>query len=313
MWFESKLYEELKEHDEEATLHDCLNEHSLYEYVNDFIDLNITQENYLKLIELCDFLMVTNVDVLVDKIVECFGVSIIHEFGDFYKYNSQRLRVHNKETLEHAIQLYCTNQKKCYETYGFSAYWNVSNITNMEYMFENCPFNGNISQWDVSNVTNMGYMFISSKFNGDISQWDVSKVTNMDGMFISSQFNGDISKWNVSKVTNMSNMFRYSKFNGDISQWDVSKVTNMDNMFKGGDESSYIGQGYEIRMYGSKFNGDISKWVVSNVTTMHSMFENSPFNGDLSKWKVSNLRGKYNMFKNCPFDDNKLKWKLINH
>ena len=97
MWFESKLYKELKEDNEDATLDDCLNENPLYEYVNDFIELNITKDNYLKLIELCDFLMVTNVDILVDKIVKCFGVSIIHDFGDFYKYNSQRLQVHDRK------------------------------------------------------------------------------------------------------------------------------------------------------------------------------------------------------------------------
>ena len=86
MWFESKVYEELKEQQQDATLDDCLNENPLYEHLNDFIELNITKENYLKLIELCDFLMVINVDILVDKIVKCFGVSIIHDFGDFYRY-----------------------------------------------------------------------------------------------------------------------------------------------------------------------------------------------------------------------------------
>ena len=74
MWFESKLYEEVKEQDENAILYNYLNENKLYKYFDDFIQLNITQENYLKLIELCDFLMVINVDVLVDKIVQCFGV-----------------------------------------------------------------------------------------------------------------------------------------------------------------------------------------------------------------------------------------------
>ena len=43
MWFESKLYEELKEQQQDATLHDCLNENPLYEHLNDFIQLNITQ------------------------------------------------------------------------------------------------------------------------------------------------------------------------------------------------------------------------------------------------------------------------------
>ena len=219
MWFESKLYEELKEQQEDASIYDCLNEQPLHKYMDDFIKLNITKENYLKLIELCDFLMVSNVDVLVDQIVKKFGVQIIHEFGDFYKYNSQRLFVHNRESLEKAMQSYCKNKKKSYETDGFSAYWNVSNVTNMDYMFLNSVFNGDISQWNVFKVDNMEKMFCKSEFNGDISKWNVSNVDNMEKMFCKSEFNGDISKWNVSNVRKISYIFSKSKFRGDISKW----------------------------------------------------------------------------------------------
>ena len=46
-------------------------------------------------------------------------------------------------------------------------------------------FNGNISNWDVSNVTDMGYMFYKCKsFNQDISDWDVSNVKDMSDMFV---------------------------------------------------------------------------------------------------------------------------------
>jgi surface protein len=42
-----------------------------------------------------------------------------------------------------------------------------------------------IGDWDVSNVTDMQYMFSNANaFNLDISSWDVSKVTNMEWMFI---------------------------------------------------------------------------------------------------------------------------------
>ena len=60
----------------------------------------------------------------------------------------------------------------------------VSNIIDMSELFEGTDFNGNISKWDVSNVTDMRYMFANCiSFNQDISRWDVSNVTNMRYMF----------------------------------------------------------------------------------------------------------------------------------
>ena len=53
---------------------------------------------------------------------------------------------------------------------------------------------------DVSNITDMGYLFKGSDFIGDISDWNVSNVKYMYGMFESSKFNGNISNWNVSNV-----------------------------------------------------------------------------------------------------------------
>ena len=161
----------------------------------------------------------------------------------------------------------------------------VSNITDMSYLFRGgnankyqmghpilSEFDGDVSDWDVSSVTNMNYMFYNSKFNGDISNWDVSNVTNMRAMFAHSNYNGDISMWNVSNVTNMAFLFYYSPFDGkkgDISNWDVSDVTVMSNMF-----------------YNSKFNGDISKWKINPKAYGHmdEMFKNSPLENTPPMW-----------------------------
>ena len=47
-------------------------------------------------------------------------------------------------------------------------------------------FNQDISTWDVSNVTNMEAMFENATaFNQDIGNWDVSNVTDMSVCFFS--------------------------------------------------------------------------------------------------------------------------------
>ena len=74
----------------------------------------------------------------------------------------------------------------------------VSQITDMSYLFDDSNFNGDISRWDVSNVKYMTWMFANSKFNGDISEWDVSNVEDMNGMFAGSEFKQDISNWKTS-------------------------------------------------------------------------------------------------------------------
>lgn len=112
------------------------------------------------------------------------------------------------------------------------SYIDVSNVTDMSFLFQYSQFNGNINNWDVSHVTEMKAMFQYSDFNGDISKWNVSKVTDMRGMFFLCDFDGDISGWNVSNVTDMRGMFLYSPFSGDISNWKVSPKVNITMMFK---------------------------------------------------------------------------------
>ena len=78
--------------------------------------------------------------------------------------------------------------------------WDVSNVTNMRYMFNNCRnFNSDLSNWDVSNVEDMTCMFYNcKKLNFDLSKWDISNINDMQSMFIyCEQLKQDFSTWNI--------------------------------------------------------------------------------------------------------------------
>ena len=117
----------------------------------------------------------------------------------------------------------------------------VSKIKDMSYLFNASGnsiferFNGDVSQWNVSNVTNMRWMFKGcKKFNCDLSRWDVSKVTNMECMFCKcAQFNCDISRWNISNVKNIYRMFKDCKlFKQNLNRWNVSNIDYTVEAFK---------------------------------------------------------------------------------
>ena len=96
---------------------------------------------------------------------------------------------------------------------------------------------GEISNWDVSNVTNMENMFElegAVSFNQPLNKWNVSNVKIMYRMFAGARsFNQPLNKWNVSNVTDMWSMFNDARaFNQPLNNWNVSNVTNMRWMFE---------------------------------------------------------------------------------
>tara|TARA_B100001059_G_scaffold82140_1_gene80240 strand:- start:1640 stop:4156 length:2517 start_codon:yes stop_codon:yes gene_type:complete len=160
----------------------------------------------------------------------------------------------------------------------------TSGITDMYWLFRGQnTFNEDISSWDVSNVTNMEGMFDCYDsggnfiFNQDLSYWDTSNVHNMSFMFRDCYvFNSDLSNWDTGNVSSMWSMFEFaSDFNSDISLWDVSNAQNMSSMFLGADS----------------FNQSIGNWDVSSTTDMQFMFwgwdTTTNFDQDLSDWEFN--------------------------
>ena len=99
------------------------------------------------------------------------------------------------DTLRRAVEDYVAGgarKEDIVKKYGEINNWNVSNVTNMDYLFLNAKsFNQPLNKWNVSNVTDMSYMFSGAKsFNQPLNDWNVSNVRDMEWMFrIATSFN----------------------------------------------------------------------------------------------------------------------------
>merc|ERR1711933_254677 len=67
---------------------------------------------------------------------------------------------------------------------------------------------GNFKNWDVSKITDMDGVFAETDFNGDISSWNTDKVTSMQSMFYEAKsFNQKLCDWNFDNVVDTEMMF----------------------------------------------------------------------------------------------------------
>lgn len=194
---------------------------------------------------------------------------------------------------------YATNLRACfYENWNLTTInnlndWDVSGINDMYTLFFDCiNFDQNIGSWNVSNVTNMGYVFGNNvtlrafpsnkgKFNNggspSIGNWNVSRVTDMTSLFVNQAlFDQDLGKWGVGNCTSFAAMFGIylnantptqtwtGSFNNggspSIGNWDTSKATNFSTVF-----CNQV-----------NFNQNIGSWNVSRGTNLYSIF--APFN-----------------------------------
>ena len=125
----------------------------------------------------------------------------------------------------------------------------VSEVTDMSYLFYRRTFNGNVSQWDISKVENMSWMFTGCSFDGDLESWKFLNDVDMGAMFIGSPLeekygtdgkrlkthNGKRIIWATNST--IKGIIREEigrlGLNADLNHIDVSSVTNMDWLFAG--------------------------------------------------------------------------------
>ena len=218
--------------------------------------------------------------------------------------------------------------------------WNILQIANGSFanMFSKTAFNQPIGNWNVSEITNMSGVFQDcSEFNQDLSNWNTAKVSNMGSMFRDAvKFNNGLASgiagnmlWNTSKVTTASFMFaNATAFNQNMGILDLSKCTTLAAMFQntpnfnnGGsaDINNWILNTTSSVSMASMFSGaslfnqSLNSWNTSTVTAMDSMFQSAvSFNSNISSWNVSSVTTFSQMFESTTnFNQNIGGWNTI--
>lgn len=176
------------------------------------------------------------------------------------------------------------NSADTLESIGDLSEWNVSNVTNMSFLFDTCSLIsdlGNLNSWNTSNVTDMSQMFcnMDSLVNlGDLSHWNVGKVKSIRSMFI---FDGhltsigNLDNWDVSNMSDLSCAFQSTSSLsslGDLSRWDTSHFSNIN---------------YTFGFMPSLKTLNISNWDLSSVSNQYTPFD-STFSYDSNLILIAN-------------------------
>ena len=158
----------------------------------------------------------------------------------------------------------------------------TSNVTNMSYFFDDCTSLQSIPLLDTSNVTNMYSMFGYCKLLQNIPLLDTSNVTDMRAMFGQCELLTTIPFLDTSNVADMSGMFNGCSLLNSIPQLDTSNVTNMSGMFNG-----------------CELLTTIPPLNTSNVTNMSSMFYDCTSLTTIPLLDTSNVTDMTSMFIDC--------------
>ena len=125
-----------------------------------------------------------------------------------------------KSELQTAIDDWANDSISATETYGDISTWNVSAITNMDYLFTHPDsFTSRLKE-----ITTL-----------DLSGWDVSNVESMKVTFgLANQLTSlNLNGWNTSNVETMRYMFYQATIPSlDLSSFDTSKVYDFHGMFQ---------------------------------------------------------------------------------
>ncbi len=265
-------------------------------------------------------------------------LSVIYEDGteEFVpeKYDNIRVGHVFPEPGRHVVKLRLSNTATTLDNMFSIAYWaaeeylttadfshtDLSGITNMESMFQNCKHLetcvfGEVNTPELKNIKNM-FKYCYALRSVDIASLQTDKVTDMSSLFFncSSLERLDLTGFMTNSVTDMSNMF-YScrKLETlDLSSFDTSNVTNMNSMFcscnslKDIDLTSFNtikakDMGGIFQICESLKSLDLRNFSTSNTENMGGMFARCTKleSIDLSSFNTANCTQMASMFNDC--------------
>lgn len=265
-------------------------------------------------------------------------LSVIYEDGteEFVpeKYDNIRVGHVFPEPGRHVVKLRLSNTATTLDNMFSIAYWaaeeylttadfshtDLSGITNMESMFQNCKHLetcvfGEVNTPELKNIKNM-FKYCYELRSVDIASLQTDKVTDMSSLFFncSSLERLDLTGFMTNSVTDMSNMF-YScrKLETlDLSSFDTSNVTNMNSMFcscnslKDIDLTSFNtvkakDMGGIFQICESLESLDLRNFNTSNTENMGGMFARCTKleSIDLSSFNTANCAQMASMFNEC--------------
>lgn len=265
-------------------------------------------------------------------------LSVIYEDGteEFVpeKYDNIRMSHVFPDPGRHVVKLRLSNTATTLDNMFSIAYWaaeeylttadfshtNLSGITNMESMFQNCKHLetcvfGEVNTPELKNIKNM-FKYCYALRSVDIASLQTDKVTDMSSLFFncSSLERLDLTGFMTNSVTDMSNMF-YScrKLETlDLSSFDTSNVTNMNSMFgscnslKDIDLTSFNtvkakDMGGIFQICESLKSLDLRNFSTSNTENMGGMFARCTKleSIDLSSFNTANCTQMASMFNDC--------------
>lgn len=265
-------------------------------------------------------------------------LSVIYEDGteEFVPEQYDNIRVSHvfQEPGRHVVKLRLSNTATTLDNMFSIAYWaaeeylttadfshtDLSRITNMESMFQNCKHLetcvfGEVNTPELKNIKNM-FKYCYALSSVDIASLQTDKVTDMSSLFFncSSLERLDLTGFMTNSVTDMSNMF-YScrKLETlDLSSFDTSNVTNMNSMFcscnslKDIDLTSFNtvkakDMGGIFQICESLESLDLRNFNTSNTENMGGMFARCTKleSIDLSSFNTANCTQMASMFNDC--------------